>query len=187
MPIVKENTRLRRIFRSRACSAWACAFAGLLLVGGCGYQVRSSVRPLPGGVRSLGIPTFRNLSAQYKVEQQITSALLKEFSIRTRAPVSSASSGVDAVLIGEIRNVNSSPVTFGDDSFASAFLVTVQIGVKLVRSSDSAVLWENQDFLYRERYVLNRKARDFFSEEESALERLARDFAASLASAVLSR
>ena len=43
---------------------------------------------------------------------------------------------------------------------------------------DGAVLWENPNYVYSERYVLNAKITDFFSEENPALERLARDFAA---------
>jgi hypothetical protein len=156
-----------------------------LTCAACGYQVRSSIRSLPAGIQSLGIPTFRNTTPQYKVEQQISAAVLKEFTTRTRIPINSNSTGVDALLIGEIRSVSSSPVTFGTDSFASAFLVTVQMSVKLVRTSDSKVLWENSDFLFRERYVLNAKLSDFFSEENPALERLSRDFASSLVSTVL--
>src|SRR5262245_53368791 len=34
----------------------------LLLLTGCGYQVRSSVQNLPGGIQSLGIPTFSNVT-----------------------------------------------------------------------------------------------------------------------------
>ena len=157
-----------------------------LVLTGCGYQVRSSVQNLPGGVESLGIPTFGNATHQYKVEQQITRAVLKEFSARTRIPINSNSSGVDAVLAGEIRGFSSSPVTFGLDTFGSAFLVTVHMAVKLTRVRDGAVLWENSNYVYSERYVLNAKITDFFSEENPALERLARDFAASLASTLLS-
>ena len=94
---------------------------------------------------------------------------------------------MDAVLLGEIRSVSSSPVTFGTDTFGSAFLVTVQMGVKLVRLKDGKVLWQNPDYLFRERYVFNSKVVDFFSEESPALERLAREFAASLASTVLNQ
>ncbi len=81
--------------------------------------------------------------------------------------------------------MSSSPVTFGSDTFASAFLVTVQMSVKLVRTSDSKVLWENNNFLFRERYALNSKLADFFSEENPALERLSREFASSLVSTIL--
>jgi hypothetical protein len=167
----------------------SCMLSLLLLtsIPGCGYHVSSSVGNLPAGIQSLAIPTFKNLSPQYKLEQRLTAAVLKEFSTRTRVPVGSNPNTVDAVLKGEIRNISSTPVTFGPDSFGSAFLVTVQISVQLVRSNDGKVMWENPDFLYRERYVLTGKSTDFFSEEGPALDRLARDFASSLASTLLNR
>ena len=172
------------VFRSLLRS---CLPALLLISGGCGYRVASSVKALPNNVHSLGIPTFKNLTNQFRLEQQITGATLQEFAARTRLPVNSNSSGVDAVLLGEIRSVSSSPVTFGTDTFGSAFLVTVQISAKLVRLKDGKVLWENPDYLFRERYVFNSKVVDFFSEESPALERLAREFAASLAGTILSQ
>ena len=170
---------------TQAAGIRVCAIAALLLACGCGYRVQSSVRGLPEGIGSLGIPTFKNLSSQFKLEQRVTGAVLKEFTTRTRVPVNSAGSGVDAVLLGEIRSLSSSPVTFGTGTFGSAFLITVQLSAKLVRVKDKKVIWENANFLYRERYVLNSKLTDFFSEENPALDRMARDFAASLVSAVL--
>jgi hypothetical protein len=153
----------------------------------CGYRVHSSLGNLPSGIQSLGIPTFENRTYEFKLEQVITGAVLKEFSLRTRIPVNSHSTGVDAVLFGEIRSINATPVTFGSDTFASVFLVTVQMGVKLVRAKDSKILWENNDFSFRERYQLNSNLKDFFSEESPALDRLSREFAASLVSAVINR
>lgn len=153
----------------------------------CGYHVAGATRNLPGGIQSLGIPVFKNLSREYKIEQQITAAVFKEFTARSKVPVNSQSSDVDAVLQGEIRNLSATPITFGTDTFASAFLVTVELSVKLVRLKDGAVLYDNPGFTFQERYVLNQKITQFFSEENSALDRLSRDFAASLASAVLTR
>ncbi len=165
-----------------AVTSTVIAFAGV----GCGYHVSSSVRSLPAGIQSLGIPTFHNLTHQYKLEQQISSAVLKEFEARTRVPVKPGVSGVDATLEGVINNVSSTPVTFSSETaFGSAFLVTVEMSVQLRRSKDSKVLWENKSFIFRERYVLNSKLRDFFSEENPALERMSREFAASLVSTVL--
>ena len=159
----------------------------LTLLTACGYHVTGATRKLPGGIQSLGIPAFKNLTREYKLEQQITAAVLKEFVTRTRVPVNSQSTDVDAVLEGEIHSVNASPITYGTDTFASAYLVTVEMSVKLVRLKDGSVLFENPGFTFQERYVLNTTITQFFSEENSALDRLARDFAASLASAVLSR
>jgi hypothetical protein len=159
----------------------------LLLLSSCGYRVVGSVQKLPAGLQSIGIPTFTNQTRQFRLEQRITAAVLKEFSLRTRIPVTSSASAVDAVLQGEIRNMSSSPVTFGTDAFGSAFLVTVQMAVKLVRVKDNSVVWENPEFTFRGRYVLNSKVTEFFSEENSAVDRLAREFAASLASTILNR
>ncbi len=177
-------------FNSRYnCQMRRLLLAGLMLqtlcIASCGYHVHSSVGNLPAGIRSMGIPTFQNKSPQYKLEQQLTAAVLKEFSTRTRVTINSSSSNVDAVLRGEIQNISSTPVTFGTDTFGSAFLVSVALSIKLVRTKDGSVLWENPGFLYRERYVLNGKVTDFFSEEGAALDRLSRDFAASLASTML--
>jgi len=167
-------------------------FASFLICAACGYKLRSSVSKLPFEMQSLGIPTFKNLSSTPGIEQRVTSALLKEFSLRTRSHINSSNSGVDAVIIGEIRGVTSTPVTFGTQNNSSqtlgtAFLVTVHISAKLIRIHDSAVLWQNEDFVFRERYVLNANIKDFFSEENPAFERMAKNFAASLASSILNR
>lgn len=170
----------------------------ILLIGiaaaslSCGYRVRNSAGSLPGGMLSLGIPTFRNQTNEFKIEQIITGALLQEFRLRTKGSVDSRSSDVDLVLLGEIQSMDSVPVTFrtqssGAQTFGSTFQVTVHASAKLVRLRDSAVIWKNENFVFRERYVLNVSVRDFFSEENPALERLARSFAASLASTILDR
>lgn len=183
---------LRRFRAKMLVRVCVSLLALLTLSSGCGYRVRSSVGTLPSGSRSIGIPTFRNLTGQYKLEQLISSAVVKEFALRSNAKVNSRSSGVELVLLGEIQKVSSTPVVFGSEkdgsqTFGSAFLVTVELGVKLVRSNDSSVIWQNDRYLYRERYVLNGVVQDFFSEENPALARLAKDFAAGLASTILDR
>jgi hypothetical protein len=168
-------------------------FAGSVSIfSGCGYRVRGAVGTLPDQAQSLGIPTFRNSTTQYKIEQVISQAVLKEFAARTRATVNSSRSGVDLVLLGEILDVSSVPVTFdtqegSSQTTGSTFRVSVRISVKLVRLSDASTIWKNDDFLFSERYVLNTNVRDFFSEDNPALERLAGHFAASLASSILTR
>jgi hypothetical protein len=164
----------------------------LLICAACGYRMRSSKGELPRGIQSLGIPTFRNLTTQYKIEQILSSAVLREFALRTQIPINSSSTGVDSVLEGEIRNISSTPVTFGtqvvgSQTFGSTFMITVQMSVKLKRLSDAAIIWKNENYIFREQYVLNGNIKDFFAEENPALERLARSFAASLAGTVLDR
>ena len=100
-------------------------------------------------------------------------------------PVIPKETGVDAVLIGEIHSVHSSPITFGDSSFGSGFMVTVQLSVKIVRTTDSKVIWQDKNILFQDRYAKNSDTRDFFSEDNPALDRLARSLAASLVSTII--
>jgi hypothetical protein len=178
-----QRRSFRLDFRRPAVSLLGIA----IFAAGCSYRVVGSARNLPTGVHSLGIPTFKNDTKELKVEQRITSAVLREFALRTRVPVNSNSKGVDAVLQGEIRNLSASPITFGSSAFASAFLVTIEVSVKLVRVKDGTVLWENPGIAFRGQYLLSNQVTEFFSEENAAIERLARDFADSLASTILSR
>ena len=167
----------------------AVLMSAALLFSGCGYRVRSAVGRLPGGAESIGIPTFRNLTGEPEIEQILTRALLREFSARTRGRVDSSDSSADLVLLGEVKEVNVVPVTFGAQNsgeltFSSAFQVTVRVGVRLVRRRDSAVIRENENFVFRERYTLDSDVRNFFAGDNPAFERLARNFAASLAGVV---
>jgi hypothetical protein len=191
MPTVNSPLRRARVAKHRRCRDVGMIAGVLLIAGcifaGCGYHIAGAVGNLPSGIQSLGIPAFKNVTREYKLDQQITAAVFKEFTARSKVRVNSQSTDVDAVLEGEIRNLNATPITFGSDTFASAFLVTVEISVKLVRLKDGAVLFDNPGFSFQERYVLNQKITQFFSEENSALDRLSRDFAASLASAILTR
>lgn len=161
-----------------------------VLCSACGYRIRGAAAGLPTGIQSIGIPTFVNSTSQFKIEQLMTAAVLDEFRIRTRVPINSSRSDVDSVVLGEIKSMSSTPVAYGTQkignrTFGSAFLVTVRASVKWVRSKDSVVLWQDDNFIHRERYILNSNVQDFFSEEDPALERLAKDFAGRLASSIL--
>ena len=163
----------------------------VLFFPGCGYRVRGAVGRLPGGAESIGIPTFRNLTGEPEIEQIMTRALLREFAARTSGRVNSSDSDEDLVLLGEVKDLSAVPVTFGaqnfgEQTFSSAFQVTVRIAAKLVRRRDSAVVWENENFVFRERSLLSSDVRNFFAEDNPAFERLARNMAASLAGMVFS-
>ena len=176
-------------FRLTRLSLKIALIFAMLFILGCGYRVRSAVGRLPGGAESISIPTFRNLTGEPEIEQILSRALLREFTARTRGRVDSGSPDADLVLSGEVKDVTAVPVTFGaqnsgEQTFGSAFQITVRIGAKLVRRRDSAVVWEDENFVFRERYLLNSDVRNFFAGDSPAFERLARDFAAALAGVI---
>jgi outer membrane lipopolysaccharide assembly protein LptE/RlpB len=159
----------------------------LLLLSGCGYHTTGSRSvKLPADVHTIAIPAFVNKTPQYKVEQLLTQALVREFVSRTNYHiVNDTSPEADATLSGIVTSASLNPVTYDSQTGrASSAMVTVGMNVVLTaRNGD--VLWQNPNYTFREQYQISREVSSFFEESNPALQRLSRDFARTLVSSVL--
>ena len=153
---------------------------------GCGYRVAGvSVKP-PEGIQALTIQTLGNKTKQPELEQILTKALIQEFSERSTVKVNPQNTPTDTVLQGDILSFTSTPILFSAETYASTFLVTIQVSLRLTQDSGKKVLFENPDLVFRDQYVINTDEKQYFPESNTALRRIARDFAASVATTVLS-
>jgi Lipopolysaccharide-assembly len=152
----------------------------------CGYRVSGRATRIPATVQTIAIPAFANQSQQYRVEQILTKAVVREFVTRTKYHIiSQPGPDADAVLKGTVTSVLIAPVTFDSSTGrASTVLVTVGMRVSLV-DSKGKVLFENPNYVFREQYQLSRDVQSFFEEETPAMQRLSGDFARTLVSSVL--
>jgi len=156
------------------------------LLSGCGYRVAGTGAGLPATIKTIAIPALENKTSRYRVEQRLTEALVREFLARTKYRVVSDPVGADAVLVGEITALDSSAVLFDTATGrATTMLVTIRLRVKLTETAAKKVLWQRDEFLFREQYEISTDLRSFFEEQGPALERIAREFAATLVSSVL--
>jgi outer membrane lipopolysaccharide assembly protein LptE/RlpB len=161
-----------------------CA-AVVLMSTACGYQQGGKASRLPTSVKVLAIPAFINQTQTYRVETLLTGAVIREFNTRTNFRVVSDAKDADAILRGVVVSTQTSPVTYDSATGrASSALVTVTMKVTLT-DKNNRVLFENQNYLYREQYQISREISSFFEEESPALDRLSRDFARQLVSNVL--
>jgi outer membrane lipopolysaccharide assembly protein LptE/RlpB len=159
-----------------------------LLLGGCGYHTTgSTATKLPSDIHTIAVPAFVNKTAQYKVEQLLTQAVVREFLSRTNYHIadSEKDSSADATLEGTVVAANLTPVTYDSGTGrASSAVVTVAMRVTLT-DRNGKVLWQNQNYSFREQYQISREISSFFEESSPALERMSRDFARTLVSNVL--
>ena len=166
----------------------AVALAGVLaMLSGCGYHTTgSSATKLPSDVHTIAIPAFTNKTPQYKIEQMLTQAVVREFVSRTNYRIASETGdAADATLTGTVISASLNPVTYDSQTGrASSALVTVGMRVTLTDRSGK-VLWQNQNYTFREQYQISREISSFFEESDPALQRLSRDFARTLVSNVL--
>ncbi len=152
----------------------------------CGYKVASNNRIAPD-IGTLAVLPLENKTTTFEVEQILTRSLVRAFIERSSYTVVSDSSQADAVFQGVISQVSANPVIFGEQTFGSTFLVTVVGRVELRERETSKLLFESNNFIFREQYVINVDVQNFFSELNPALGRIADDFASSVVTTILER
>jgi hypothetical protein len=171
-----------------------------ILLSSCGYHVGGTASRLPPGLKVIDVSAFQNRTNQYRIEQRMTQAVVREFLERTRYRVVSTEESADAVLHGEITMMESSPVVFDTTptqnsptsptstttiARATTMLVSVHMKVSLEERETKKILYKNDNYLFREIYEISVDPSKFFDEQSPALERMAKDFAARLVSDVV--
>jgi Lipopolysaccharide-assembly len=152
----------------------------------CGYKVATQNRVDPD-IGTLAVLPLENKTATFEVEQILTRSLVRAFVEKSSYTVVSDSSQADAVFQGVISQVSANPVIFGEQTFGSTFLVTVVGRVELRERETSKLIFESNNFIFREQYVINVDVQNFFSELNPALGRIADDFASSVVTTILER
>ena len=155
--------------------------AVLLLVGlisGCGYRLAGE-RVDSGAGRTLAVPVFRNLTTDFRIEQQLTDAVRRELIRRTRYRVTPAGNG-DVIVTGEVLDVTSIPIIFTDQGRGTAYTVAVALSVRVTDTADGSILFQNDRWTFSEVFELSNNSVEFVPEDSAAIDRLAGQFASSL-------
>jgi outer membrane lipopolysaccharide assembly protein LptE/RlpB len=152
----------------------------------CGYHTAGRGTRLPASLQTIAVPGFVNKTQQYKIEQTLTKAVVREFTIRTKYRiVNQVEPDADATLNGTVNSVQVSPVTFDTNTGrVSSVLVIVAMNVSLV-DRKGKVLFDNPAYTFREQYQISQDLPTFFEESSPAMTRLSSNFAQTLVSDIL--
>ena len=114
-----------------------------LLTSSCGYHIAGRADTLPDTVDVIAIPTFENATTEFKIEQYMTQAVVREFISRTRYRVVSDEALADATMRGVVINFFVYPVIF-DPATARATSITTltQMRLTLVDRKTGEILYE---------------------------------------------
>jgi outer membrane lipopolysaccharide assembly protein LptE/RlpB len=158
----------------------------LWATSGCGYHTLGAATHLPPDVHTLAVPVFQTRTEIYGTESAMTEAVLREFAARTRFRVTPSSSGdADAVLHGTILKEVVSPLTYNSATQqSSSFLITIIVSVTL-NGRDGRVLYQNNNYTFREQYQSSADLPTFLQENPAAVQRLSREFARQLVADVV--
>jgi outer membrane lipopolysaccharide assembly protein LptE/RlpB len=158
----------------------------LLFLAACGYQVAGTANRIPPDVKTIAVPAFKNLSSTFHIEQQITSAVTREFLERTHYRIVPNPADADAVLKGTVKEVRGHALTFDiNTGRATSLQVQVIADVKLEDAHTHKVLFSNSNYAFREEYQVSESPTTLFEEDKPALDRLSRDLARTLVTDIL--
>lgn len=167
---------------------WAIAGAAALVLfaSGCGYHPAGHAVQLPQNVRVIAIPGFKSETQTFRIEQQLTEAVVREFNTRTQFHIiHETNADADAVLRGVVLSASAAPLAYDSQTGrAASVLVTVAMQVTLT-DRQGKVLFQNPQYLFHEQYELSRELSAFFEEDAPAMQRLSRDFARTLVANIL--
>ena len=136
------------------------------------------------------MPTFINRSVVFNLETMLTQKVRSEFIGRGKYQILPDSTGVDALLSGEVTAVSITPSSFNAQQLASRYAITMTARIELRDMRENKVLWENPSVTFRQEYdaTAGRSAIDpaaFFQQDTNALERMSTEFARTIVSAIL--
>ncbi len=140
---------------------------------------------LPNNIKTIAVPAFQfeAKGLRYKVETRFTEAVTKEIIRRGNGlKVQGSRAGADAVLEGTIRDFGFSGVLLDSQGRARVYEVTIVTAVT-IRDKNNKILYDNQNFIFRDSFEFTSDPRSFFNEEDPAVERMARAFAEAAVSA----
>jgi len=141
---------------------------------------------IPPDVKTIAVPAFKNMSSRFRIEQQVTAAVTREFLERTHYRISPSPDGADAVLTGTVKDVRARAVTFDTNTgIATSLQVQVTADVKLEDRHSHKVLFSNNNYLFHEEYQVSETPAALFEEDKPALDRLSRDLARTLVTDIL--
>ncbi len=172
-------------FRRAAWLAVLCLI-GVVAGAGCGYHTAGHAVQLPENVKTIAVPAFVNETNTYRIEQMLTSAVVREFTTRTHYHMlNDPSEAADATLRGTVVSASSTPLTYNTATGqAASVLVVVSMRVTLT-DRQGKVLYQNPAYLFREQYEVSQDLASFFEEDSPAFRRLSQDFARTLVSNIL--
>jgi hypothetical protein len=164
-------------------------FLTLLAVSGfteCYKPVTNS--GLPKNIRKVAVPAFQTEARglRYRVGSRFTEAVSREIIRRGNGlKVQGSTEGADAVVEGTIRDFSFSGVLLDREGRARVYEITIISAVTIRDLREDKILYDNQNFIFRDSFEFSSDPRSFFNEEDPAVDRIARAFSESVVSAIV--
>ncbi len=175
--------RFRRLVLAVGC---------LVALSGCGYSLVGRGVNVDPSIRRIGVPLFKDATGQPGLDQTVTDKVIEELLKRGHFDVVSETTGVDALVEGEIVSFRVLPIGFaqegsGDSTSTQASRYALVLSAHVVYRKVGATepIWENASVQAREETDVGETSGAFFDRGDQTVDRLATTFARNLVASML--
>ncbi|HEY0658115.1 MAG TPA: LptE family protein, partial [Pyrinomonadaceae bacterium] len=122
---------------------------------------------LPKNIKIVAVPAFQfeARGMRYRVESRFTESVIKEITRRGNGlKVQGNLSGADAAIEGTIRDFSFTGVLLDREGRARVYEVTIVAAVTVRDLDNNKILYDNQNFIFRDSFEFSEDPRSFFNE-----------------------
>lgn len=152
----------------------------LLILQACGYHMAGTGSHLTAGVKSIFIPVFENKTMEPIIEEELTTAVIREFLKDGRIEVAE-STRADTVLKGSVVSYKETPVSFDAEQNVLEYRITVTTHLILLNTNK---LWEH-DVTSTAEYTVSSDVMTTRIKKLSALREIARNLSEEVTDRIL--
>ena len=117
----------------------------------CAYTVRTS--SLPPHLKTVAIPVFENSTTEYRLEQELTTAVIDRFVRNNQLKVVDERSA-NAVLRGKVITYRNAVFGFSEQDRAQEYRVTVAVAITFKDLVKNRELWADENLVKTANYYV---------------------------------
>ena len=165
------------------------ALSLLLGLSGCGYALVGKGITTDPSIKRIGVPLFKDRTGKPGLDQKITLRVIEELLKRGRFTVVQDTTGVDAIVEGEILTYTTIPIGFStaeaSQTQASRYAINVTARVIYHKVGQKDPIWQSEGFSFRDEYDVGDQPGSFFDREDQTIDRIAQSFGRNLVATML--
>ena len=157
---VSEASIVRRFVISAIILVALVGLTGLL---GCGYDLLGRGSALPGHVKKISIPVFKNQTLEAGLEAIVTDGVVASFMKRGGLEIGDASA--DARLLGTVVRYELKRLSYDTQGVPNEYRVAIGANVQLVDLREDQVIFPAKEFSIEKDYKVEKDISDLYPME----------------------
>jgi len=165
--------------RSALSALVAAPAAASLLLGGCGYSLRTS---MPPGINSIHVPVLVNKTSEPGIEDFITQALTQAVVQSGRVRIAANAQDADATLEGSIVEYRLASLSFDSSANVTSYRLIIGLALTFKDLKQNKIIWKQDRIEERADFQVAGQVSQTIAREQVAVQKAAVDVARAIVS-----